>query len=159
DRGCGMYFRTQAPLIQATRVSKVLFAHGHLLRFDAKQFAIGKPYPPLATLFAGAYLRARGHEVSLFDPMLDEDTAAFGAAADRVGPDRVVLYAASFNWFTKMCLGRMREAAQAMIAAARERGLPVIVAGHDAADDPGAYLEAGASFIIKGEAEITLGEL
>jgi radical SAM superfamily enzyme YgiQ (UPF0313 family) len=140
-------------------VSRVLFAHGHLLRFDAKQFAIGKPYPPLATLFAGAYLRARGHEVSLFDPMLDEDTAAFGAAADRTRPDLVVLYDDSFNWFTKMCLGRMRQAALSMVAAARERGLPVVVAGHDAADDPGAYLGAGATFIVKGEAEITLGEL
>ena len=52
-------------------MASVLFAHGHLLRYDAKQFAIGKPYPPLATLFAAASLRARGHQVSLFDPMLD----------------------------------------------------------------------------------------
>jgi anaerobic magnesium-protoporphyrin IX monomethyl ester cyclase len=70
-----------------------------------------------------------------------------------------VLYDDSFNWFTKMCLGRMREAAAAMVAAAHQRGLPVIVAGHDAADDPEAYLRAGAAFVVVGEAEITLGEL
>lgn len=140
-------------------MSRVLFAHGHLLRYDAKQFAIGKPYPPLATLFAAAYVRARGHEVALFDPMLDEDTDGFAEAIDRARPDLIVLYDDSFNWFTKMCLGRMRQAARTMVATARDRGLPVIVAGHDAADDPTAYLEAGATFIIKGEAEVTLGEI
>src|SRR4051812_17854245 len=141
------------------RVTTVLFAHGHLLRYDAKQFEIGKPYPPLATLFAAAHARALGHEVALFDPMLDEDTSAFGAALDRVRPDVVVLYDDAFNWFTKMCLGRMREAARGMVAAAHARGVDVIVGGHDAADAPAAYLDAGATFVLIGEAEVTLGEL
>jgi anaerobic magnesium-protoporphyrin IX monomethyl ester cyclase len=140
-------------------VSRVLFAHGHLLRYDAKQFAIGKPYPPLATLFAAAHLRAQGHEVSLYDPMLDEDLAGFGAALDRHRPEVVVLYDDSFNWFTKMCLQRMREAARAMVAQAHGRGVPVVVAGHDAADEPEAYLQAGAAFVVAGEGELTLGEL
>jgi radical SAM superfamily enzyme YgiQ (UPF0313 family) len=140
-------------------VAGVLFAHGHLLRYDAKQLAIGKPYPPLATLFAAAYLRARGREVALFDPMLDHDTGGFGAALDRARPEVVVLYDDSFNWFTKMCLSSMRQAARRMVAEAQARGLPVIVAGHDAADNPALYLDAGASFVIVGEAEVTLGEL
>jgi anaerobic magnesium-protoporphyrin IX monomethyl ester cyclase len=138
---------------------RVLFAHGHLLGRDAKQFAIGKPYPPLATLFAAAHARALGHEVALYDPMLAADTADFPRALQRERPDVVVLYDDSFNWFTKMCLSRMREAACAMIECASARGLPVIVAGHDAADDPEAFLRAGASFVIVGEGEITLGEL
>jgi anaerobic magnesium-protoporphyrin IX monomethyl ester cyclase len=142
-----------------TTVATVLFAHGHLLRHDAKQYAIGKPYPPLATLFAAAHIRALGHAVALCDPMLDEDTSAFGPALDREKPDVVVLYDDSFNWFTKMCLSRMREAAFAMIAEARSRGLPVIVTGHDAGDDPEAYLRGGADFVILGEGELTLGEL
>lgn len=140
-------------------MASVLFAHGHLLGFDSKQFAIGKPYPPLATLFAAAELRAAGHRVALYDPMLDEDTSGFAAALDRAGPDLVVLYDDAFNWFTKMCLGRMRAAARALCAEAHARGLPVIVAGHDAADDPATYLDAGAAFVIVGEAERTLGEL
>ncbi len=94
---------------------RVLFAHGHLLRRDAKQFAIGKPYPPLATLFAAAHARALGHEVALYDPMLAADTADFSRALQRERPDIVVLYDDSFNWFTKMCLSRMREASCAMI--------------------------------------------
>ncbi len=140
-------------------MARVLFAHGHLLRYDAKQFAIGKPYPPLATLFAAAHLRAQGHDAALYDPMLDEDLGGFAAALDRHRPEVVVLYDDSFNWFTKMCLQRMREAARDLVAQARARGLPVVVAGHDAADDPETYLAAGASFVIAGEGEITLGEL
>jgi anaerobic magnesium-protoporphyrin IX monomethyl ester cyclase len=140
-------------------VANVLFSHGHLLRFDAKQHAIGKPYPPLATLFAAAHVRALGHAVSLFDPMLDPDVSSFGRVLAQKTPDVVVLYDDSFNWFTKMCLSRMRQAATSMIALAREYRVPVIVAGHDAADDPEAYLRAGASFVIAGEGEITLGEL
>jgi anaerobic magnesium-protoporphyrin IX monomethyl ester cyclase len=91
--------------------------------------------------------------------MLDDDTSGFRGALDRERPDVVVLYDDSFNWFTKMCLSRMRTAACAMIGEARARGLPVIVAGHDAADDPEAYLRAGASFVIVGEGEMTLGDL
>jgi anaerobic magnesium-protoporphyrin IX monomethyl ester cyclase len=140
-------------------VARVLFAHGHLLRNDAKQHAIGKPYPPLATLFAAAHVRALGHDVALYDPMLDDDTSGFRASLERARPDFVVLYDDSFNWFTKMCLSRMREAALAMIGEARARGLPVVVAGHDAADQPETYLRSGASYVIVGEGEVTLGEV
>jgi radical SAM superfamily enzyme YgiQ (UPF0313 family) len=140
-------------------VARVLFAHGHLLRRDAKQYAIGKPYPPLATLFAAAHARKLGHDVALYDPMLDGDTSGFAKVLDRERPNVVVLYDDSFNWFTKMCLSRMRTAVCGMIREARGRGLAVIVAGHDAAEEPDAYLRSGAAFVILGEGEITLGEL
>jgi anaerobic magnesium-protoporphyrin IX monomethyl ester cyclase len=129
------------------------------LRFDSKQFAIGKPYPPLATITAAAHLRALGHEVSLFDPTLDEDTGRFNRALEQARPDVLVVYDDVFNWFTKMCLGRMREAALGMVRDARARGVRVVVSGHDAADAPQVYLQAGAEFVIVGEGEITLGEL
>src|SRR5438552_242148 len=140
-------------------MSRVLFAHGHLLRFDRKQLAIGKPYPPLATITAAAYVRSLGHEVALFDPTLDENTGGFADALANVQPDIVVLYDDVFNWFTKMCLGKMREAALAMIRQARAAGTLVVAAGHDAADAPSVYLAAGADYVIVGEGEITLGEL
>jgi anaerobic magnesium-protoporphyrin IX monomethyl ester cyclase len=140
-------------------MARVLFAHGHLLRFDRKQHAIGKPYPPLATITAAAYLRSLGHDVALYDPMLDEDTSGFAPTLARVRPDMVVIYDDVFNWFTKMCLGRMREAALGMIASARAAGARVVVSGHDSADAPDVYLQGGADFIAVGEAEITLGEL
>jgi anaerobic magnesium-protoporphyrin IX monomethyl ester cyclase len=140
-------------------MSRVLFAHGHLLRFDRKQLAIGKPYPPLATITAAAYLRSLGHEVALFDPTLDENTARFAYALADVRPDIVVLYDDVFNWFTKMCLGKMREAALTMIRQARAAGALVVASGHDVADAPSIYLAAGADYVLVGEGEITLGEL
>jgi anaerobic magnesium-protoporphyrin IX monomethyl ester cyclase len=140
-------------------MARVLFAHAHLLSFDRKQHAIGKPYPPLATITAAAHLRSLGHDVALYDPMLDDDTSGFAPALARVRPDVVVIYDDVFNWFTKMCLGRMREAALGMIAAARAAGARIVVSGHDSADEPDVYLQAGADFVAVGEAEITLGEL
>ena len=140
-------------------MGRVLFAHGHLLRFDRKQYAIGKPYPPLATLFAAAHC-ARAGTTSLFTiPMLDDDTPGFGAALDAIPPDVVVIYDDSFNWLTKMCLSTMREAALCDDRAGAARGRPVIAAGHDAADEPEVYLAAGATFVLLGEGEMTLGEL
>ena len=140
-------------------MARVLFTHGHLLRFDRKQQAIGKPYPPLGTITAAAHLRAAGHEVTLFDPMLDDDISGFQAALRRFAPTLVVIYDDVFNWFTKMCLGRMREAALAMTRQARAAGARVIISGHDAADAPDVYLAAGADYVIVGEGELTLGEL
>jgi anaerobic magnesium-protoporphyrin IX monomethyl ester cyclase len=55
-----------------------------------------------------------------------------------------------------MCLGRMREAAFAMIAAARARGVTTLVAGSDATDHDLAYLAAGADAVVRGEGEVTL---
>jgi anaerobic magnesium-protoporphyrin IX monomethyl ester cyclase len=140
-------------------MGSVLFSHGHLLSFDRKQHAIGKPYPPLATITAAATLRARGQTVALFDPMLDDDVGGFAAALQRTRPTLVVIYDDVFNWFTKMCLGRMREAALAMTRQARAAGARVVVSGHDAADAPEIYLAAGADYVIVGEGELTLGEL
>lgn len=138
-------------------MARVLFAHAHLLRFDAKHHAIGKPYPPLATLLAAAYARSLGHEVSLFDPTLEEDLAGFSSALAR-RPDAVVLYDDSFNWFTKLCLSRMRDGAASLLSLARAAGIPALVAGHDAADAPERYLAAGADLVLLGEGEHTLGE-
>ena len=129
------------------------------MRFDRKQQAIGKPYPPLGTITAAAHLREAGHDVALFDPMLDDDITGFEAALRRFAPTLVVIYDDVFNWFTKMCLGRMREAALAMTRQARAAGARVIISGHDAADAPDVYLAAGADYVIVGEGELTLGEL
>src|SRR5205085_732532 len=63
------------------------------------------------------------------------------------------------NYLTKMCLLRMRDAAIKMIAAARGRGVRVIVAGSDATDHPAIYLDAGADVVVSGEGEVTLVEL
>src|SRR5439155_703692 len=62
----------------------------------------------------------------------------------------------NFNYLSKMCLLRMRQAALTMIDAARARGIIAIVAGADATDHPVTYLDRGASVVVTGEGEVTL---
>src|SRR5262249_52552329 len=78
---------------------------------------------------------------------------------DRHRPRVAVIYEDSFNYLSKMCLLRMRDAALTMIDAARTRGIPVIVAGSDANDHPAIYLDRGAVLVVSGEGEMTVAEV
>ena len=138
---------------------KIQVGHSYFLRYDRKQWERGKPYPPLATIQIAALLRQLGHEVSLFDAMLAEGVEDYEASLQGASPDVVVLYEDNFNYLTKMCLSRMREAACQMIAEARAHGARVIVAGSDASDHPDAFLAAGAHAVLLGEGIAPLVEL
>jgi anaerobic magnesium-protoporphyrin IX monomethyl ester cyclase len=140
-------------------MSEVLLGQSYFLRFDAKLWEAMQPYPPLGALYAAALLRRGGHDVALFDAMLAESEHEWAEAVEKNRPRFAVLFEDNFNYLSKMCLLRMREAAFAMIAAAAARGATVIVAGSDASDHPEAYLERGARFVIVGEGEATLAEL
>lgn len=129
----------------------ILVGHSFFLRFDAKQFDRAKPYPPLATLQVAELLRRQGHEVALFDAMLAAGTAEFDRQLAAVRPAVVLLYEDNYNYLSKMCLAKMREAACTMIASARRAGARVIVAGSDASDAPDTYLGAGADVALRGE--------
>jgi anaerobic magnesium-protoporphyrin IX monomethyl ester cyclase len=137
----------------------ILLAHSYFLRDDAKQLARMKPYPPLATLMAAAVLRDRGHEVTLFDAMLADGIDDFRAMLAATDPGVVAIVEDSFNYITKMCTVRLREATIEMIAAARARDCRVLVNGSDATDHPGRYLDAGADAVVLGEGEATLAEV
>ena len=134
----------------------VLIGQSYFLRFDPKLWAARQPYAPLGALYAAAAVRAQGWEVALFDAMLAGSTDDWDAALDRHRPRVAVLFEDSFNYLSKMCLLRMREAAVTMIAAARRRHVEVVVAGSDASDHPGLYLDAGAVAVVTGEGEVTL---
>src|ERR1700736_873354 len=138
---------------------KILFGQSYFLRFDPKLWAAMQPYPPLGTMYAASYLRGRGYEVDLFDAMLAESESEWDTALARSQPRIAVLYEDNFNYLSKMCLLRMRDAAFSMIDMARKRGCTVIVAGADATDHTQAYLSAGADYVLIGEGEQTLGEL
>src|SRR5438552_2210120 len=137
----------------------VLFGQSYFLRFDPKLWAAMQPYPPLGTLYAASYLRSRGYDVALFDAMLAESEIEWNQAILRTQPRIVVLYEDNFNYLSKMCLLRMRQAAFAMVDMAKKRGCMVVVAGSDATDHADAYLDAGADYVLIGEGEETLGEL
>jgi anaerobic magnesium-protoporphyrin IX monomethyl ester cyclase len=138
---------------------KIQVGHSYFLRYDPKQWERGKPYPPLATLHVAALLRKMGHDISLFDAMLADGVEDYEGCLKTARPDVVVLYEDNFNFLTKMCLARMREAACRMIGAARAGGARVIVAGSDASDQPDAFLNAGAHAVLQGEGIAALTEL
>ena len=145
---------TQAPYMLRIQVS-----HSYFLRYDRKQWERGKPYPPLATLQMASLLRDLGHGVRLFDAMLAEGVEDYAGALAADAPQLVVLYEDNFNYLTKMCLNRMREAACRMIAEARAHGARVVVAGSDASDHPEVFLAAGAEAVLVGEGIAALAEL
>jgi anaerobic magnesium-protoporphyrin IX monomethyl ester cyclase len=140
-------------------VSRVLVGQSYFLRFDPKLWEQHRPYPPLGSLYAAAVLRDQGHDVAFFDAMLADGVADFVRSLDTVRPDVAVLFEDNFNYLSKMCLLRMRQAAVDMTAAARRRGCRVVIAGSDATDHPETYLQAGADHVILGEGEDTLAEL
>ena len=140
-------------------MSRVLLGHSYFLRFDSKLWQAMQPYQPLGTLYAASVLREQGHEVRLFDAMLAESTDGWRRMLDDERPDVAVLFEDNFNYLSKMCLLRMRDAAFEMIEAARLQDVPVVVSGADVTDHAAAYLSHGASYALSGEGEETLAKL
>ncbi|MSP14539.1 MAG: B12-binding domain-containing radical SAM protein [Chloroflexi bacterium] len=140
-------------------MSEILFGQSYYLRFDPKLWEAMRPYPPLGTLYAASYLRSKGYDVALFDAMLATSEVEWSQALNREKPRLAVIYEDNFNYLSKMCLSRMRQAAFTMIEMAKTRNCIVIVCGSDAADHAADYLERGADFVLMGEGEYTLGEL
>ncbi len=140
-------------------MTDLLFGQSYYLRFDPKLWAAMQPYPPLGTLYAAGYARSRGYSVALFDAMLAESEDEWAAALDIHKPRFACIFEDNFNYLSKMCLLRMREAAFTMIDMAKARGCTVIVCGADMTDHADLYLQRGADYILLGEGEHTLGEL
>jgi radical SAM superfamily enzyme YgiQ (UPF0313 family) len=140
-------------------MTDVLFGQSYYLRFDPKLWATMQPYPPLGTMYAASYMRRLGFDVAIFDAMLADAESEWIRSLDRTRPRFAVLYEDNFNYLSKMCLLRMREAAFTMIGMALARNCIVVVCGSDATDNAVVYLERGASYVIRGEGEQTLGEL
>ena len=140
-------------------MSEILFGQAYFLKFDMKLWENMQPYPPLGTMYAASYMRSHGYEVAMFDAMLAESENEWAQALDRHKPRFAVLFEDNFNYLSKMCLLRMRQAAFTMISMARQRGCTVIVCGADATDHAAEYLGRGANYVLLGEGEATLLEL
>ena len=140
-------------------MTQILLGQSYYLRFDPKLWEAMQPYPPLGTLYAASWLRQHGYEVALFDAMLAESEEEWAVALDAHKPKYAIIYEDNFNYLSKMCLLRMREAAFKMIAMAKARGCTVILCGADATDHHTDYLEHGADYCLIGEGEETLVEL
>jgi radical SAM superfamily enzyme YgiQ (UPF0313 family) len=138
------------------RPSRILFGQSYHLYFDPKLWREMKPYPPLGSLYGAAVARQAGYDVRFFDSMLSTQNVDWEMSLDRHRPDVVVLFEDNFNYLTKMCLLRMRDAAIDMIGAARRIGATVVVCSSDATDHAALYLSAGAKLVIRGEGEQVL---
>ncbi len=147
-----------SPTGPVSGMTDILLTHSYFLKFDPKEYRAMTPYPPLGTLYAAACLRAKGYRCSLFDSMLADSEEELRTRIRQLKPSVVVIYDDDFNYLTKMCLGRMREAAFRMSAMARDVGIPVIIHGSDPADHAADYLVHGANAVVVGEGEVTLGE-
>ena len=73
-------------------------------------------------------------------------------------PQIVVIYDDDFNYLTKMCLTRMRDAAFSMATLAKRKGCTVIVHSSDSVDHLEEYFAHSADYVICGEGEGTLVE-
>ncbi|GAB4489883.1 MAG: radical SAM protein [Saprospiraceae bacterium] len=140
-------------------MSKILFTHSYFYRFDPKQWKAAQPYPPYGTISAAAVMRACGFEVQLFDTALRKSPAELLPVLKKERPHYLVIYDDGFNYLTKMCLTRMREAAFEMAKMGKAAGCTVIVSSSDSTDHYEEYLRQGADFVILGEGEATLREL
>ncbi|OGO29614.1 MAG: radical SAM protein [Chloroflexi bacterium RBG_16_54_18] len=137
----------------------VLLGQSYYLRFDQKLWQAMQPFPPLGTLYAASILRENGYQVALFDAMLAEGEYEWERALEIHQPEFAVLFEDNFNYLSKMCLLRMRQAALTMIDMALKKGCVVIIGGADASDHSQLYLENGAHYVLSGEGDQTLVEL
>lgn len=141
------------------QLAKIVFTHSYFLKFDPKQLKTGQPYAPLGTLYAAAVMRENGYEVLLHDVQFTDGPEEVSSVLNEKHPDFFVIYDDGFNYLTKMCLTNMRHAAFKMISLAKKEGCTVIVSSSDSTDHYEQYLDAGADFVLLGEAEQTLLEL
>ncbi len=137
----------------------ILLTHSYFLHFDPKQFRAGTPYPPLATLFAAAFLKHKDFSLHFHDTMFASDAAHIEDIIKQQQPKLFVIYDDGFNYLTKMCLTNMRDAAFDMIALAKQYGCKVAISSSDSTDHTHEYLKRGADYVVIGEGEHTLGEL
>lgn len=140
-------------------MADILLANSYFLKHDIKESRSMNLYAPLGTLYAAAYLKQKGYDTALFDTMLADSEEDLKQSLQKHKPSVFVVYDDVFNYLTKMCLSRMREAAFRMSRLAKEFGCRVIISGSDAADHLEKYFQHDADFAICGEGEITLGEL
>ncbi len=144
------------PEVNPVQTDKVLFGQSYYLRFDPKLWEAMQPYPPLGTLYAASLTRDNGYDVAVFDAMLAESEQEWQEALIKAQPTYAVIFEDNFNYLSKMCLTRMREAAFTMIEMAKRQGCTVIVAGSDATDHYADYLKRGADYVLVGEGDETL---
>ena len=140
-------------------MSNILFSHSYYYKLDPKQWKNKMPFPPLGTLYAASLMRKNGYKVTIFDTNLRDSPSEIEQELKDNKPKFLVIYDDGFNYLTKMCLTKMREACFEMIKIAQSQNCIVIVCSSDSTDHFEDYILKGADIIIQGEGENTLLEV
>src|SRR6059058_1897180 len=72
-------------------MKNILFTHSYFLRFDPKQWKNAQPYAPLGTLFAAAFMRQEGYQVSVHDIQFARGPEEIKTSLEK-RPDYFVVY-------------------------------------------------------------------
>ncbi len=126
----------------------ILLAHGYFLYEDPHELKVMKPYPPLGVLYISSYLKKQGFDAQVFDSTFSS-MEKFKVLVARERPPVVGIYT---NMMTKRNV-------LAMTRACKEQGAIVVLGGPEPPYYAEDYLKHGADIIVKGEGELTLGEL
>jgi anaerobic magnesium-protoporphyrin IX monomethyl ester cyclase len=127
---------------------RLLLTHGYFLASDPKELQVMRPYPPLGLLYLSAYLRARGHDVEVFD-------STFATKQDlwnRLGDGPPAWLGVYGNLMTR---GNVLE----IVERGRAAGWTVVAGGPEPANYAAEYLGAGANYVVPGEGELVMEQL
>ncbi len=128
-------------------MANVLLVNPLFLSQSVEEQAASSPYFPLGLLYLAAYIRERGHQVSIFDGTFAEGEGDFIAALKEIRPDIVGITA----------LMPTKDAALRLAQIGKEAGVTVVIGGPDPTYSPEDYLDyPQVDIVIHHEGEITL---
>ncbi|MEM7272824.1 MAG: cobalamin-dependent protein [Actinomycetota bacterium] len=131
-------------------MASIVLAHPFFLAKAPEEQELSSPYFPLGLLYLAAYLRERGHEVSIFDGTFHDDESAFADLLAGGVPDIVGVSA----------LATTRDTALALAAMAADAGAVVVIGGPDPTVAPAPYLaDQAVDVVVHHEGEQTLARL
>jgi anaerobic magnesium-protoporphyrin IX monomethyl ester cyclase len=126
----------------------ILLAHGYFLYEDPHELKVMKPYPPLGILYISSYLKKQGFDVGVFDSTF----SSLQNFKDLIAKERPPVVGLYTNMMTKHNILEMAQAC-------KESGAIVVLGGPEPPYYAADYLATSADIIVKGEGELTLGEL
>ena len=131
-------------------MAKILLCHPLFLSKSPEEQASSSPYFPLGLLYLAAYVRERGHTVSVFDGTFEDDESSFARTLEAEAPDVVGV----------SMLIPTREMALALAQMASDFGATVVLGGPEVTKDPCAYLAyPQVDIVVHHEGEQTLAAL
>ncbi len=131
-------------------MAKIQFCNPLILSQSPEEQALTSPYFPLGLLYLAAYVRERGHDVTIFDGTFAEGPEDFDAILQTENPDVVGITA----------LQPTRAMALTLAEIAHRQGKIVILGGPDPTRSPAAYLaDPHVDLIVHHEGEQTIAAL